>query len=121
MGFDDIRDVAPWGRSFDEYVRIFGLNSEDLSQRILDCGGGPASFAAEATERGLSVVACDPIYQFDAAAIEQRVHEVYPSMVAGMEAERDRFVWTYMESPEAGAGAASRHSTPCSFLSTMSV
>src|SRR5438876_157352 len=36
-----------------------------------------------------------------AAAIEQRVHEVYPSMVAGMEAERDRSVWTYMESPEA--------------------
>src|SRR5437870_341869 len=101
MGFDDIKEVAPWGRSFDEYVRIFQLTADDLTRRILDCGGGPASFAAEAAERGLSVVACDPIYRFTAAEIEQRVHEVYPSMVAGMQAERDRFVWKYMQSPEA--------------------
>ena len=71
MDFEDIKQVAPWGRSFDEYVRIFELAPEDLSLRILNCGGGPASFAAEAAERGLSVVACDPIYRFRPADIER--------------------------------------------------
>ena len=83
MRIQDLIDVAPWGRSFDEYVRIFELTADDLGGRILDCGGGPASFTAEATERGYSVVACDPIYKFSAADIEGRVHDVYPVMLKG--------------------------------------
>jgi hypothetical protein len=27
--------VVPWGRSFDEYRRMFALTSEDLDRRIL--------------------------------------------------------------------------------------
>lgn len=100
MRIQDLKDVAPWGRSFSEYVRIFDLGPTDLARRILDCGGGPASFAAEAAERGYSVVACDPIYRFSVAEIEARVKEVYPVMVDGMRAERHRFVWTYTGSPE---------------------
>lgn len=100
MRIQDLKDVAPWGRSFDEYVRIFELTPGDLELRILDCGGGPASFTAEATERGCSVVACDPIYRLSANDIERRVREVYPVMLAGMQAERLRFVWTYTGSPE---------------------
>lgn len=99
-GFWDINEAAPWGRTFAEYVKLFELSPEDLKRRILDCGGGPASFTAEATARGCSVVACDPIYAFPAREIERRVHETYPLMLAGMRAERDRFVWTHMGSPE---------------------
>jgi hypothetical protein len=36
--------VVPWGRSFDEYVAMFALSSEDLGRRILGCNDGPASF-----------------------------------------------------------------------------
>lgn len=100
MRFQDLQDVAPWGRSLDEYVRIFELTPGDLKLRILDCGAGPASFTAEATERAYSVVPCDPIYRFSADDIQRRVHEVYPVMLAGMQAERDRFVWTHTGSPE---------------------
>ena len=100
MRIQDLKDVAPWGRSFEEYVRIFKLTQKDLELRILDCGAGPASFTAEATERGCSVVACDPIYRFSANDIDRRVHEVYPVMLAGMQAERHRFVWTSTGSPE---------------------
>jgi SAM-dependent methyltransferase len=105
MKIQDLNDVVPWGRPFDEYVRMFDLSASDLDGRILDCGGGPASFAAEATDRGCRVVACDPIYRFTAAEIARRIDETYPVLVAGMEAERDRFVWTEAGSPKRHAQA----------------
>lgn len=32
--------VVPWGRSYDEYVAMFALSSDDLRRRILGCGDG---------------------------------------------------------------------------------
>ena len=103
MKIQDLADVVPWGRSFDEYQAMFALSESDLQRSILDCGGGPASFAAEAHERGPRVVACDPIYRFSARDIERRLQEVLPIMLGGMEADRDRFVWTQAGSPAAVA------------------
>ena len=36
--------VVPWGRSFDEYRRMFGLPDKDLALRIIGCGDGPAAW-----------------------------------------------------------------------------
>jgi hypothetical protein len=47
-----LSDVVPWGRSFDEYQRMFVLSEDDLATTILGCADGPASFNAEATRRG---------------------------------------------------------------------
>jgi len=47
--------VVPWGRSFDEYRRMFALTDAELGLRIIGCGDGPASFNAEATRRGTAV------------------------------------------------------------------
>ncbi len=59
----DLDQVAFIGRTLDEYVRIFGLDSPLLRQgRILDCPAGAASFTAEAALSGLDVVACDVLY-----------------------------------------------------------
>jgi hypothetical protein len=55
--------VIPWGRSFDEYRRMFAFEDADLGSQILGCADGPASFNAEATRRGAFVVSCDPIYR----------------------------------------------------------
>ena len=38
--------VVPWGRSFDEYRRMFALSDDDLTGSILGCGDGLASFNA---------------------------------------------------------------------------
>ncbi len=51
--------VVPWGRSLDEYRRMFALTDSDLEKRILGCADGPASFNAELTANGGSVVSCD--------------------------------------------------------------
>jgi len=94
-----LEDVVPWGRSLDEYVGMFDLSPADLAGRILDCGGGPASFTVEATERGLHVTACDPIYHFSGPEIRTRVEAIAPAMVADMEDERDGYIWDQLGSP----------------------
>ena len=45
-------EVIPWGRSFEEYRRMFALTAGDLAGPVLGCGDGPASFNAEATALG---------------------------------------------------------------------
>ena len=66
-------EVVPWGRSFDEYRRMFALSDDDLASSVVGCGDGPASFNAEATRRGFSVISCDPIYRWGAGDIRQRI------------------------------------------------
>ena len=65
--------VVPWGRSFDEYRRMFSLTEPELRLRICGCGDGPASFNAEATRRGTGVVSFDPIYKWDASQLRERI------------------------------------------------
>ena len=93
--------VVPWGRSFNEYVNMFALTAEDFERRILDCGGGPASFNAELTDSGCEVVACDPVYTFSAEQIAQRIDEIYPVIIAATEANKDNYIWREIPSPEA--------------------
>jgi hypothetical protein len=88
-----LAQVVPWGRSFDEYVRMFALTDDDLSRRILGCADGPASFNAEATRRGSRVVSCDPIYRFDASALESRIAATYHEVLEQTRHNADEFVW----------------------------
>lgn len=85
--------VVPWGRSFDEYRRMFALSDADLGLRILGCGDGPASFNAEATRRGASVISCDPIYQFDANQIRDQIAVTYERILDELRRNVDDFVW----------------------------
>ncbi len=95
----DFETAVPWGRSMDEYIRMFAISASDLEGRILDCGAGPASFNAEMTRRGHRVTSIDPLYAYRGRDIKRRVEEVHPDMVRSMESERERFVWDYLGSP----------------------
>jgi hypothetical protein len=95
-----LEKVVPWGRSFDEYRRMFALSDHDLDRRILDCAGGPAAFNAAMNRRGTPIVSCDPVYQFSAAEIARRIDETYPVIVRGVAEDRDRYVWGDIHSPE---------------------
>jgi hypothetical protein len=95
-----LKQIIPWGRSFDEYRRMFDLLADDLGGRILGCGDGPASFNAEATAHGFQIVSCDPIYAFSKQEIEQRVVECHGDMVAQVREQQDGFVWTDFKTPE---------------------
>lgn len=87
-------EVKPWGRLFREYKRMFALTDSDLQRRILGCGDGPASFNAEATAHGYSVISVDPIYGMTTAQIEQRVNETWQIILDQMRPNLDMFVWT---------------------------
>jgi hypothetical protein len=98
-------DVIPWGRSFDEYRRMFALTDNDLLGQILGVGDGPASFNAEATAMGHYVTSVDPIYAFSADEIRSRIEACYDTVIRQAEAEADRFVWKDFPNPRA-LGAA---------------
>jgi hypothetical protein len=68
-----LNKVVPWGRSFDEYRRMFALTDEDLQRRILGCADGPAGFNAEATRLGARVISSDPLYDFSVDQIRERI------------------------------------------------
>ncbi len=90
--------VVAWGRSFDEYRRMFSLTEHDFGLRLLGCGDGPASFNAEATRRGANVVSCDPIYRFDADQIQARIATTYDEILDQTRRNTDEFVWTSIRS-----------------------
>jgi hypothetical protein len=92
--------VVPWGRSFDEYRRMFALTDDDLRRKVLGCGDGPASFNAEATRRGATVISCDPIYQFGADEIRDRIAATYDDILEQTRRDAGAFVWTTINSIE---------------------
>tara|TARA_R110002167_G_scaffold174339_7_gene373152 strand:+ start:3253 stop:3876 length:624 start_codon:yes stop_codon:yes gene_type:complete len=72
---------------------MFELSDDDLNTRILGCGDGPASFNAEATERGYQIISCDPVYQFKAEEIRRRIDDVYPEIMTKMQQGAGDYIW----------------------------
>ena len=89
----ELKNVVPWGRSFDEYQDMFMLTDADLQKTILGCGDGPASFNAILAKINGSVVSADPVYRFTAAEIRSRVREVYPEIMSEVSKNPDDYVW----------------------------
>jgi hypothetical protein len=95
-----LQTVVPWGRSFDEYRRMFALSDHDLNGRILGCADGPAAVNAEATRRGARVVSCDPLYAFTADEIRGRIAATAHDIIEQTKHNRDEFVWDEITSIE---------------------
>ena len=95
-----LNEIVPWGRTFNEYERMFGLQAEDLRPGVLDCGGGTASFTVEMNARGLRAVAVDPLYRFSAEEIRARHAAVEAPMLAHVRATVNDWVWTYHRNPD---------------------
>jgi hypothetical protein len=93
-------EIVPWGRSFDEYRRMFALTNDDLQGRILGCGDGPAAFNAEATRRGVHITSCDPLYNFSVEQIRQRIAATAEDVIEQTRRNRDDFVWDEITSVE---------------------
>ncbi|TVP62464.1 MAG: SAM-dependent methyltransferase [Nodularia sp. (in: Bacteria)] len=95
-----LESIIPWGRSLLEYTQMFDLTPEELKLNTLDCAGGPASFNAEMTLQGYKVISCDPIYQFTADEIAQRIQDTYEIVIQGVKANQEFYVWQNIPSPE---------------------
>lgn len=93
-------NVVPWGRNLEEYKAMFALEEKDLEKRILGCGDGPASFNYQMTRAGRQVVSIDPTYCFTPEQLEERFNQVYENVIEQTRANREKFVWTTIGSPE---------------------
>lgn len=99
MGFT-LDKVVPWGRSDDEYLRMFDLTEAELGLRLLGCGDGPAAFNATLTQRGGKIISVDPVYAFDAEQIRGRISETYATVMAQMRQNQSDYVWGVIPSVE---------------------
>lgn len=95
-----LEKVVPFGRSLDEYQRIFNLDETDRQRRILGVGDGPASFNAEATPLGWQVTSIDPLYEFSGAEILDRFNQVVDDIIQQIENSPGDWVWSYHKSPD---------------------
>ncbi|MEO0333821.1 MAG: methyltransferase domain-containing protein [Bacteroidota bacterium] len=99
MGFT-IDQVVPWGRNLEEYQRMFALISEDLNKRILSCEDGPASVNAELFSMDKNYISLDPIYQFSAQQIRERIETTAVVIEEQLTKNQADYSWDYYKSPE---------------------
>lgn len=99
MGFT-LDKVVPWGRCYQEYVKMFSLSDTDLKRHILGCGDGPASFNASLTEQGGNIISLDPIYHFNTLQIKQRITETYTVVLEQLRNNKSDFIWDEIQSVE---------------------
>lgn len=84
------------GRTFEEYLGLFGLDRTALAAGpILDCPGGPSSFTAVASALGTEVTAVDPMYEHTVERLESECHDAIECNVSQLHEKRDLFVWDY--------------------------
>lgn len=93
--------VAVTCRSFEEYVRMFSLDEEQLSEgSVLDIASGASSFAAEASAKGFAVHAVDPRYgENPEQAIETARREIETS-TQKLAVMQEQYDWSYYGSLE---------------------
>lgn len=92
--------VVPWGRSLAEYTAMFRLDRSAKDLRILGCADGPASFNAELTKLGGSVVSFDPLYRYSGEQIRARFEAGVEEVMSQVRAAPDHWVWKFHRNPE---------------------
>ena len=95
-----LENVVPWGRSLQDYIRMFNLSEQDLQKSIIDCAAESSSFNTEQYQAGNSVISCNSIYQFTTEQIKNIITQTYPIIIQDLEANYHKFVWQDIKSPE---------------------
>jgi len=111
----EVTSIAFFGRTFDEYVRMFGLDPAGLTgRRIADVASGPSSFTAEARRRGLDAVGIDPLYGLPVETLALHVRNDYAAMFAAMRRKESAFRFRFF--PSIDTAEASRRAAAERFL-----
>ncbi|MGK0290045.1 MAG: hypothetical protein ACI86H_001500 [bacterium] len=95
-----IQNAVPWGRSLEEYRKMFNLTDEDLKKQILGCSDGPTSFNFEMKLLGNPSTSIDPLYRFSAEEIQEKVENTYSKMLPELKKQSKLFIWNYYKTPE---------------------
>lgn len=96
----NLEKVVPFGRSLDEYIKMFNLTENDCQKTILSVADGPASFNAEGTKLGYNITSVDPLYIFSYQQIHKRFYDVIDDIIEQVENTPNDWVWSYHKSPQ---------------------
>lgn len=89
------------GRTFDEYMKMFGLNEQDLQgEKVLDCPAGACSFTAHAHSLGMDVTACDMAYTHSMQSLREKGSDDVEYAMKGVAKARDKYRWDYFKDVE---------------------
>ena len=92
----DIDRIAFLGRTYAEYMDMFGLDESLLgNDRILDCPAGASSFAAEAHQRGIDVTACDILYNLPVNKLLEKGKKDIQHVFEKFDEVNHLYVWKY--------------------------
>ncbi|OKP82492.1 SAM-dependent methyltransferase [Paenibacillus sp. P32E] len=90
----DLERIVFIGRTFEEYLRMFDLQREELMGRsILDCPAGACSFTAGANKLGAASVAADIAYDYSAEVLRDKGLRDIDHTVQQVGKVKDSFVW----------------------------
>ncbi len=95
-----LEKVVPFGRSLDEYIKMFNLTENDCKKSILSVADGPASFNAEGSKMGYQITSVDPLYIFNTQQIKEHFYEVIDDIIEQVEKTVNSWVWSYHKSPQ---------------------
>ena len=93
----NLKKIALIGRTFEEYYKMFDLNSSLKNELILDVASGVSSFCAEANAKGYDVTASDIIYASSPKDIEQKCRQDLDEVIKQMPGLVDLFVWDFFK------------------------
>ncbi|MEW6740583.1 MAG: class I SAM-dependent methyltransferase [Nitrospirota bacterium] len=97
----DIDRIAFFGRTYAEYMDMFGLDESLLRQgQILDCPAGASSFAAEAHQKGFNVTACDILYDLTADKLMEKGKKDIQHVFEKFDEVTHLYVWKYYKSKD---------------------
>ncbi|MDT3428615.1 hypothetical protein J2Z22_004208 [Paenibacillus forsythiae] len=97
----DLSRIVFIGRTFDEYMAMFGLAEEELKGRtILDCPGGACAFTARANTLGATAVSADIAYGYPVRSLAEKGLEDIAHAMAQLDKARAGFKWDYFSSVE---------------------
>jgi len=97
----DLERIVFIGRTFDEYMRMFDLEPEELkNRRILDCPAGACSFTAKSNQLGADVTAADIAYFYTPEALSEKGFQDIEHAMSQLDKVKDSFVWEYFNSIE---------------------
>jgi hypothetical protein len=96
----ELENVVPLGRSLKEYRLMFDLTDENLDKQILGVADGIASFNAEMSGLGKTVVSVDPLYRFEGENIKKQFYNAIDLVVDQLKATRKDYIWNIFKSPD---------------------
>ncbi|MEO7310721.1 MAG: hypothetical protein ABIX01_09995 [Chitinophagaceae bacterium] len=69
--------VSVWGRTLEEYQKMFGLGDIPTSTQILSIADGPSTFNKQLRDKEINIVSVDPIYELSIDNLKEVFKQSY--------------------------------------------